>query len=268
MNPKAIINVSVSSHYREATYASEVISQGILGEPVVIIEPGPLFTKIRQADGYASWISSDQLFTGAQPSGRLLLVRSHFVSIHKRPSPESEFIRDGVIGCRLMVDSEQGDWVRVVLPDSQRGWAKKRHFGSFPDPAAEKIVRLAREFLGYQYMWGGRTPKGFDCSGLIQTVFGLHGITLPRDSWQQQNNHVLSGDFRDAAAGDLLFFGEKPERVTHVAISLGDLRFIHASGWVRYNSFRQSDPDFSQEHVEKFISVNRYPLQQPTEGVL
>ncbi|MBT8354075.1 MAG: hypothetical protein KJO60_06115, partial [Desulfofustis sp.] len=61
MNNEAAINVSVSSHYREASYASEVISPGILGERVEVLEAGPLFTLIKQADGYMSWIGSDQL---------------------------------------------------------------------------------------------------------------------------------------------------------------------------------------------------------------
>ena len=62
--------------------------------------------------------------------------------------------------------------------------------------------------------------------------------------------------------GDLLFFGASEETITHVAVALGNLRFIHASGWVRYNSLRHSDTDFSPKHLDTFISVNRYPLDQ------
>lgn len=61
MNNEAAINVSVSSHYREASYASEVTSQGILGERVEVLEPGPLFTLIRQTDGYEGWIRYNSL---------------------------------------------------------------------------------------------------------------------------------------------------------------------------------------------------------------
>lgn len=258
MTPNATINVSVSSHYKDATYASEITSQGILGERVEIIEPGDLFSKIRQEDGYSSWISSDQVWPGDISGGTPRTVRTHFLRIHERPDESSASIREAVIGSRLQVTDEQDGWYGIALPDGQRGWAPGSGFGTFPEADAATILDLAAEFLGYQYTWGGRTPKGFDCSGLVQTVFGLLGLALPRDSRQQQQRNQVSDDYRDAQPGDLLFFGRTPERVTHVAISVGALRFIHASGWVRYNSFDSVDADYSPEHIDRFISVNRY----------
>lgn len=112
MNNEAAINVSVSSHYREASYASEVISPGILGERVEVLEAGPLFTLIKQADGYMSWIGSDQLAREDMDTGSSTLLRSHFVSLHKQPAADAEAIRNGVIGCRLPVREEQNGWVR------------------------------------------------------------------------------------------------------------------------------------------------------------
>ncbi|MCG6929664.1 MAG: NlpC/P60 family protein [Desulfofustis sp.] len=259
MTPNATINVSVSSHYRNGSYDSETVTQGILGERVEILEHAPLFSKIRQHDGYVSWIGTDQLATGDSPDGPTVLVRSHFICIRAEPSPRSEVIRDAVIGSRLCADDQRHGWTRILLPDGQPGWVETDRFGSFDAATPERIIGLAAEFLGYQYLWGGRTPKGFDCSGLVQTVFALHGIPLPRDSWQQQKQHQLSRNFSDARRGDLLFFGKTPGTVTHVAISLGSGRFIHASGWVRYNSFNISDPDFSGNLAATFISVNRYP---------
>lgn len=265
MTPNATINVSVSSHYREPSYAAEVTSQGILGERVEILEHRPPFTRIRQADGYESWISTDQVYGGDAgengPGGTQVMVRSHFMRIYREPSTLSDGLKDAVIGCTLTAIAEEGNWYKIRLADGAVGWAEKSHFGTFPDFSPENIVALARDFLGYQYCWGGRTPKGFDCSGFVQTVFLLHGISLPRDAWQQQRLNLLASDYRQAQAADLLFFGKTPERVTHVAISLGNERFIHASGWVKYNSFRETDEDFSGHHLRTFISVNRYTTQ-------
>ena len=258
MKANATINVSVSSHYREPSYASEVTCQGLLGERVEILEEGELFTRIRQADDYESWISSDQLHRGEPAAGERLLVRAHFVRIHASPTMESRGVREAVLGGTLTVTGEENGWYRVALPDGAEGWAEKGHFRPFPPFSPENATTLAKEFLGYQYFWGGCSPKGFDCSGFVQTVFKMLGVLLPRDSWQQQQNHLLSHDYRDAEAADLLFFGKTPEKVTHVAISLGSQRFIHASGWIRCNSFNETDDDFSPEHVTRFISVNRY----------
>ncbi len=258
MTPNATINVSVSNQYCEPSYTSEVTSQGILGERVEILEHRLPFTKIRQMDGYESWISTDQVCEGATPDGLELMVKSHFVRIHKEPSIFSEGIRDAVIGCTLTSAAEEGNWYMVVLPDGSRGWAEKKHFGTFAEFSAGNVITLAREFLGYQYSWGGRSPKGFDCSGFVQTIFHLLGVPVPRDAWQQQRQKRVSTDYRKAKPADLLFFGKMVDDVTHVAISLGDERFIHASGWVKINSFREKDDDFSDHHLRTFISVNRY----------
>ncbi|MEA3387304.1 MAG: C40 family peptidase, partial [Patescibacteria group bacterium] len=189
-----------------------------------------------------------------------VLVRSHFMRLYAQPSDDADAVRDAVIGCQLKAVDEQGSWYRIALPDGTSGWAKKKNFGSIPEPLPKNIVSLAREFLGYQYFWGGLTPKGFDCSGFVQTVYGLHGVQLPRDSWQQQQHHQVSTDYHDAQPGDLLFFSNKPDTVTHVAISLGQQKYIHASGWVRLDSFNENDDIFEKQRAQSFVSVNRYPL--------
>jgi hypothetical protein len=260
MLPNATINVSVSSHYREPSYGSEIVSQGILGEQVEVLEDTPLFSRIRQEDGYESWVSSDQVCPGIQTAEEWKWIRKHFVRLHAEPFAESPGIRDAVIGCCLPVIDEQGDWYRIALPDGLSGWAEKNAFDVLPQFSAENILSLASEFLGYQYSWGGRSPKGFDCSGFVQTVFRFHGILLPRDAYQQQEKYQVADSYMESRPADLLFFGKTPERVTHVAIALGKGRFIHASGWVKYNSCNEADEEFSRRHADTFISVNRYGL--------
>ena len=262
MIPNATINVSVSNHYRKPSYESEITSQGILGERVEIVQSGPLFSKILQADEYVSWISSDQIVEGEYCNGKTILATSHFLRLFREPTTDSQGIRDAVIGCTVETIDETEEWYKIALPDGHTGWAEKAHFGSFPESTPQNIVASAHQFLGYQYFWGGRTPKGFDCSGFVQTVFRLHEILLPRDTWQQQELNVISDDFRDAEPADLLFFAKTPERVTHVAIALGGGKFIHASGRVKNNSLMKSDTDFSSKHLKTFVSVNRCPKRE------
>lgn len=263
MSAQAIIQVSVSNLYLHPDYRSEVVSQGLLWEQVELLEEIEDFGRIRQQDGYQSWISTQQLAeSGAAETSGLewRLVRSHSARILLAPDTSSAAVRDVVVGSRLPVLREKGQWSEVVLPAGEKGWLHNHHFGEIGPASIDSILALAREFLGYQYSWGGKTPKGFDCSGFVQTVFGLHGIQMPRDAHLQHKTHSLSNDHRQARAGDLLFFGENPEKATHVAISLGESRFIHAYGLVRENSLAPSDGDFSPKHLETFLSVNRYPV--------
>ncbi len=116
-----------------------------------------------------------------------------------------------------MVDGE------AIAPDA----ASRR----FP-LAGAAIVDTARTFFrGSSYLWGGITPWGADCSGLVQTVYVLHGMQLPRDAWQQATVGVeLPLDFAAMVPGDLLFFTDRPDRrISHVGIALGALAMVHLS---------------------------------------
>ena len=78
------------------------------------------------------------------------------------------------------------------------------------------------------YLWGGTIGPHYDCSGLIQVAFASVGISLPRDSYQQEAfTHPIPLDALQP--GDLIFFGS-PEKTTHVALYLGKGDYIHSSG--------------------------------------
>lgn len=89
------------------------------------------------------------------------------------------------------------------------------------------IVRTALDLRGTPYAFGGSDTRGFDCSGFVQFVYGRHGRGTPRE---------VSELFRASTSlpldrlqpGDLLFFRTTSRGASHVAISLGDRRFVHA----------------------------------------
>jgi hypothetical protein len=110
---------------------------------------------------------------------------------------------------------------------------------------AAQVVSTALEAMGTPYRWGGEEGNGYDCSGLIQYAYRIHGITVPRISRDQASSgSVLALEIRRLAPGDILGFSVEGDRITHVGLYVGDGRFIHsASGGVRLSSLSDTDPD-------------------------
>lgn len=100
---------------------------------------------------------------------------------------------------------------------------------------AEDLIDAAAKNLGVKYKPGGTTKAGFDCSGLMFTIFDLHNITLPRNSYQQSKmGTVINTKKEEAQKGDLIFFKtNNNSQINHVGIVIevydDELKFIHSS---------------------------------------
>ena len=92
---------------------------------------------------------------------------------------------------------------------------------------ARQLTSSALRFLGTPYVFGGTSTTGFDCSGYVQHVFALLGVSVPRTADAQYDaGHRVSGGMK---AGDLVFFHTYAEGVSHVGIYIGNGSFVHAS---------------------------------------
>ena len=89
------------------------------------------------------------------------------------------------------------------------------------------IVNEAMKYLGTPYVWGGTTPSGFDCSGLVQYVCAKNGIKVDRVTHEQIKNGT-EVKREDLQPGDLVFFKDSSGYVHHVGIYIGDDQFIHS----------------------------------------
>ncbi|MEN6430845.1 MAG: NlpC/P60 family protein [Coriobacteriales bacterium] len=120
---------------------------------------------------------------------------------------------------------------RLAAARSGSGGRAATPAGDLPAGHPE-VVKIALEYLGVPYVWGGSSPSGFDCSGLCKYVYGRIGIDLPRTSRSQYTAgaHIAPDRLDLLRPGDLVFFGTggDPSRVHHVGIYVGDGDFIHA----------------------------------------
>lgn len=135
--------------------------------------------------------------------------------------------------------------------DYFQNWEKPVYHDGLADEEVirERLEDSAREFLGTQYRWGGKSSQGIDCSGLVFMSYLDQGILIYRDANIKEAYPVKRILVEQLKKGDLLFFPG------HVAMYLGEGKYIHATGYyqtpyVTINSLKKSDPDYRPDLAE------------------
>ncbi|MBS4195817.1 C40 family peptidase [Lederbergia citri] len=95
--------------------------------------------------------------------------------------------------------------------------------------SASAIISKGKEYIGIRYVYGGSTPKGFDCSGFTSYTFKQQDIPLPRTAAEQYKKGIAV-EKNDLRPGDLVFFKTTNKPISHVGIYIGGNKFIHSAG--------------------------------------
>jgi len=117
------------------------------------------------------------------------------------------------------------------------------------------IVSLAESLVGSPYKYGGASPKGFDCSGLVYYTHRQLNITVPRTT-KQQSLHSPAKKLASAKPGDILFFRIYGNSVSHVGIYTGNDQFIHARKSGKYVSYANINEPYWRERLIKVASLH------------
>jgi gamma-D-glutamyl-L-lysine dipeptidyl-peptidase len=281
-----VVSVSVANLRTLPEHRAEMASQAILGTPLKILKKEHGWYLVQTPDEYLGWtddrierMTNDEYDAWAQQPK--LIVTAEVTQVRAGKEKTSQPVSDVVAGSLLALKKTSGQFYEAGYPDGRSGFIAKEEAVPFEtwlaqaEDTPEKIVATAKRFFGVPYLWGGTSAKGMDCSGFSKTVYYLNGVLLPRDADQQaavgDPVDVPQGKM-DLKPGDLLFFGshataEKPERITHVAISLGGRRFIHSSADVHFNSLDPADSDYSDSRAVNFIKARRIIGAGETSGV-
>lgn len=282
-----VVYNSVEKLHSGNSYASETVSEVLLGMPVRLLDKKGGWRRVQTPEGYIGWVS-EAIAPMTETEWRdylrkpKVVVTSLFALAYEKADVEASTVSDLVVGDMLTLKGTRGRFYRVAYPDGREAyvrqsdakeldkWLKEIEF------TRQGIVETAMRFKGIPYVWGGTSSKGLDCSGFAKLVYFLHGIILPRDASQQVFTGKLideMGDFDNLQPGDLLFFGSKAsdedpkERVVHVGISIGNKRFIHASDYIRISSFDPQDPFYDSCNAGRYLRAKRMLGEAGTKGV-
>jgi cell wall-associated NlpC family hydrolase len=210
-------------------HKSEMLSQVLFGEKYTIIDEAGKWIKIETLfDNYRGWMDIDHLQHSPDHKNGKGFVLNRTLQCYKNDN--TKLILEP--GCEIY----NPDFNSKTFTVSGSVFKTTDDFSNIYVSTTESITDSALRFINSPYIWGGRIPSGIDCSGLTQLAYKIHGIPIPRDSWQQAEKGETISFISESRPGDLVFFDNERGKITHVGMIFSEGLVIHASGRVRIDS--------------------------------
>ncbi len=228
---KGICRLSIIPVRAKAGDQSEMVTQLLFGEHYTVLEATKDNKWIRienYFDGYKGWIDirqhnpiSEEYFSQINHSdykvctdiSASILYQKHHIQI--------------LMGSILPIATNELFKMeeQMAFNGEAKSLSQRRDF--------EYLKTIALKYLNAPYQWGGKSPFGIDCSGLIQQAYRICGYPLKRDVVDQALQGSAVDGFENAVPGDLAFFKNDEDKMLHAGIILDGGTIIHASGRVR-----------------------------------
>ncbi len=230
MSDKGICLLSAAALRKAADHRSEMVSQLLFGDLVKVLDIKNDWLYIEMAeDKYLGWVAKNQLHLldeadySALKHGRIMITASLSGMIRVETSNDSFAISAGSTFYQnssgaMVISGSVFKYEGTLLESEHR---------------KKQIPEFALRFQSTPYLWGGRSAFGLDCSGFTQLIYKMAGISIPRDAAMQAQLGETVHLINEAQPGDLVFFDNEEEIITHTGILLDESTIIHAHGNVR-----------------------------------
>lgn len=278
----ALVNQTIATLYSKPkedkltqdNVTSNILDEALYGMPVQILDICPNnWVKVRTYYRYEGYMPLTDLYLLSkqewqewqdQKSKKRFVTKSavDIIACPKVSGIRLKTVTRGAILTLIENAENKGGWVKVRLNDGMEGYTKESFLDFFKDDVQhpdenelrQKVVQTALSYLGTQYRWGGKSPLGIDCSGLVSMAYLLNGVIIFRDAKIKEGFSIHEISFDQKKPGDLFFYPG------HVVMYIGGNRYIHStardgSDGVVLNSLNVSDPDYRADLVEQMCAV-------------
>jgi cell wall-associated NlpC family hydrolase len=226
-----IINTPLIPIRTESNERSEMVSQLLFGQQIEILETLDKWYYIKNlADNYEGWIAKKTInrrFFTQNPvdTSAFKAAKTPMVICFMTSSVDKVILPGGSMLPPLTREQFELGGELYQIAQLEPVYTK--------NDTGQLVVELAQQYTNAPYLWGGKSILGLDCSGLVQVVYSMLGIFLPRDASQQVEQGEVVDFLSETQPGDLAFFADEEENISHVGILINSHQIIHASGTVK-----------------------------------
>ena len=243
MSSTMVISTAVAPVHKEASFTSEMITEGLMWESVSILSKKDNWCRVTMEDGYEGWMHYFYLSEPQIDSQNSLILTNRFTPVRTQPDRDGQILTLLSFGTTVPILEKTSGYCRILLMNGEEGFIPAQQ--EIVQQNRNDIIKLAIYLTGVPYLWGGKTSFGYDCSGFVQMVMKTAGISISRDTGLQIKTDWLEEiPIADTKPGDLVFFS-KDNRINHVAFSARKGNIIHCSGEVKLESIIEGEPGFN-----------------------
>lgn len=240
--------VPYAALYSEPELMAENVDEILYGEEAEILDSSGSFYKIKTEYGYIGWTAKSNLFEKLHDANHITVTPFTDLLFEGKNYYQAPMTLPRGSRVDVGFSEKEGRYGFAVLPSKRIYYLHKNHVAPIStidksalseDELRASFVETAKEYLGTQYRWGGRTHHGIDCSGLCFNAYRLNGVHIWRDADFSRCENLREIPFSEAKVGDLIFFKG------HIAMYLGNNEIIHSTaskGKVVIEHFDENSP--------------------------
>ncbi len=211
------VKSSIANIYKKNNKNSGIVSQILLGEDFKSQNKiGKFYKGYKAYDKYKGFIEAKDLHLDKNKKTHKIISKE--CNIYKKPNNKYKLNKKIFLNSRISILDGKNNFIQT-----KNGWILKKNIKPI-NFRKKHFLDNIKLYLNTKYLWGGNSPKGLDCSALVQELLKFNNIYCPRDSKDQKKFFRKEISIKNIRKGDLLFWKG------HVAIALSNKKLVHAFG--------------------------------------